>query len=440
MIKENLNKNEKIDLHSKLETYALFYSYLLKYGSDAKSLSPEDALKHKGAESSIYEDGYTHIKPLCADKLQPLGIYVYVAYDSSSDNPKPAKIFCRGTQSDASLIADFDYYGPGYSAVVANRVAILKELEEALAETSTSELELTGHSLGGSVSQLLLWMISIEKRYAPETAKINQIESVTLSTFHSAPVSKEVALFTSDNIRKIYNDGAKKSFDVSIRHHQTAFDPVNISSLYIGHDLSLNHADVELVRSSLSVLEYMQSFLNLSAIQHSSLFYSEKRSISQSSKESVRDFAERKHTTYSNSVPRGRDKIRNYIAPKSYDLPKFFGSIHGLIKGISTPVLKLGYIIFNIIYKLVVASAFILAAIILPTFSNIAFAANSVRDFLGYLLQFFNESFTILKQQANSTAATVFSAEKASVVNKKGVDRVFDVYDLNKSAIIDLPS
>ncbi len=440
MSMNKLNSKNKNILHSKLERYALLHSYYLKTGSPSNALSMEEVVSSEGSKNFIKADGYTDIQPLCADILHPLGIYVYVAYDTSPVDPKPATIFCRGTQSDASIIADLDYYGPGYTAVVSNRVAILKELEEILSKTRTSELELAGHSLGGAVAQLILWLVSVEKRHAPAKAIINQIDSIALSTFHSAPVSKEVASYTSENVRSIVkNSGAE--FNLSIRHHQTALDPVNLSSLLIGHDMSENHADVDLVRSSLSVLEYMESFFNLSGTQHNSFFYSPKGSFTPISNELLSDHVNSQNRIYSNSNRKGRDTIQYFTAPQRVlDLPKIFGSIHGWIKWISTPILKLVYTIFNLVYKLIIASSFLLAAFVVPTITNIAFCANAFRDFFGSLFQFLTGSLSALNKHAKSAATTVFLAEKAKDVNAAGVRRNFDQDDLDQTIILEATS
>jgi len=152
----------------------------------------EHAAKHE-----LRTKGY-ELEPLGSEELRSQnGIYLYAMVKPESLDP--INIVCRGTAGDASIVADLDPNGPGHGAMKANRELLMQQVNELARKYPSRKIRVTGHSLGGSLAQILTTDILEErvKAYTDETTcacpELKGITSLETVLFQSASVNDEVA-------------------------------------------------------------------------------------------------------------------------------------------------------------------------------------------------------------------------------------------------------
>ncbi len=212
-----------------------------KYDSYALSVSDDKFNQTKG---TLKEKGYI-LRPLGTDKSRNKGINLYALVNQNDPNA-PLTILCRGTQvGDASMIADLDPNGPGYTVLSDNIDVILQQINELIEENSIEKLRITGHSLGGSLAQLLTHYalkVKQEKTYA-NLSKVSQIETVV---FQSAGVNQRVANEVQENLINIKSEDPDFSMKF-IAHVQEGDLVPQISGTYLFSDVPPELAEVYLM-------------------------------------------------------------------------------------------------------------------------------------------------------------------------------------------------
>jgi hypothetical protein len=228
-----------VELIAKSEVYKL--AIPVKENSD-KALASEARLK---------QQGYT-VHPLASDAARSKGIFLYALVNEQNPDA-PITVVCRGTQLDASVIADLDPCGPGSVVMAEERAIILGQLNELCKNHPHRKIRVTGHSLGGSLSQILTTELLIEKDNAlrdsslyPELASISGIDTVV---FQSAGVSQELAQRGKQCAESIKSLDA--NFDMSFVAHVKKGDFVSRTGTYIFSDIDSSVVDVSLILRNL---------------------------------------------------------------------------------------------------------------------------------------------------------------------------------------------
>ena len=211
-----------------------------------EALSKSSAYKLSSVENRDIADGAEHrlnkkgldVHPV-VPQLQPHGIFIYALVGTD----QPLKLICRGTQLDSSIIADLDPNGPGNEAVTTYTNEILTTINSLCEENNISKIDITGHSLGGSIAQILTAKL-LEAKLAANHAGIASITAIDTVLFQSAGVSKELAENAHNNLVAI-----KSAQDFNLRLTATVKqgDFVSRTGTYLFADTAPDIADVSLV-------------------------------------------------------------------------------------------------------------------------------------------------------------------------------------------------
>lgn len=234
----------------------------IEIGHDCELLAKHEAYKlgvsvetntdtAMAAKGRLAAQGYS-LEPLGTDDLRDQGLYLNALV--KDENPAaPITILCRGTKGDASIFADLDPSSPGSSVLNKHRDSILAQLDTLCKKYPGRKIRLTGHSLGGALSQLLTDHILAIKAKSSETegeykylASISGIETVV---FQSAGVAKEVVARVTENARKI--KAKNKAFKINFITHVKDGDFVSRTGAHIFADVEPDLADVTLIQAKL---------------------------------------------------------------------------------------------------------------------------------------------------------------------------------------------
>lgn len=237
VIKDDCSKDLKInslacdiELNSKSRAYALS--------------KPED---FEQVKNSLQEEGY-EVSLLGTESSQNQGIYSYALVNKKDANA-PLTILCRGTQIDASIIADLDPKGPGYTVLSSNIDVILKQINQLMQENSINNLRITGHSLGGALSQLLThYVLKVKQQEnAAQFDKLCETSKIETIVFQSAGVNSEVVLEAKENLTAIKSKDS--NFAMTFITLVKGGDIVPfISGSYLFSDVSKELAEVYLMQ------------------------------------------------------------------------------------------------------------------------------------------------------------------------------------------------
>lgn len=149
--------------------------------------------------------------------------------------PNKVEIIWRGTHDVGSAIADLDPVSPGYTDYMNNRLAILKEINQAVGRLSKDGKSVTvgvyGHSLGGSLAQVCatdimdvmvqnnndrtgLKNLQNDLILAPTELRnnFNNVKKLEIGTFNSAGVSKYTASRAKSLSKYLYNNSVTTTY------------------------------------------------------------------------------------------------------------------------------------------------------------------------------------------------------------------------------------
>ena len=230
---------QEIELIAKAEAYNLAVPAHLNADT---SLASERRLEKQGYQ--VYRLG--------TNQSEEKGIFLYALVNENNEQA-PITVVCRGTQLDASIIADLDPSAPGATVVQESREQILSKLNELSQNFPNRKIRVTGHSLGGSISQVLTKELLIEKRNnlegASDYAALGKISGIDTVIFQSAGVSAEIANVAQENAEFIKLH--EQNFDINFVAHVKQGDFVSRTGTYLFADSSAEVADVSLIYRNL---------------------------------------------------------------------------------------------------------------------------------------------------------------------------------------------
>jgi predicted esterase len=189
-------------------------------------------------------------------------IYIYALVPT--DKNKAPIISCRGTDfSDIhSTVHNIDPQGPAHNAINSVAEVILSNIADTCGEHTA--LNITGHSQGGSIAQLLYTKILNQKAlaHASEYAEAGEtylpkLSNLGLQVFQSAGVNDEVFSTANNAAKKVAQSGIHLSADYFVR----SWDIVTLSGnkILVSDDITPEIATVSLRRvTEKSHLHYMQ--------------------------------------------------------------------------------------------------------------------------------------------------------------------------------------
>ncbi|UTC24272.1 hypothetical protein MMH89_03415 [Candidatus Comchoanobacter bicostacola] len=398
----------------------------------ASSMTADQSMKHDAAVNKIRKLGYECVEAIAPESYDS-GLFIYVAYSKERD--LPVQVFCRGTKlDDASVVADLDPHGPGYSIMARSRACIMESLTNAIRNSkSSTTLNISGHSLGGSVSQLLLWFISVELKLG--NLNFPQLSEINCSTFNSAPVNTKVASCLKRNL-----ESKPIKTKVSFTAHQQKFDPANMSGTHILSDIDSKYAKVSVVRSSMGLMDYLLSFLELRPRPHSEPFYTNANSESTVdsllfSEESMSKAKRDRMKCFTNDgVESGRDKVKKYLGTRWINLSKVVGVIFPWVKHITTPVYNFLSYVASILFSILSMSASILAVIFMPSPQTIGTLVVSVKELFLKVLNFIKDLYS---GQIGSWSKKGYVNSSDSKYNPDIINDSTAIYHSSESVIVD---
>jgi hypothetical protein len=204
--------------------------------------------KAAAARQRLAEQGYK-LYQLGTAESRTKGLFLN-ALVKEEDPTTPITITCRGTQGDASIIADLDPNGPGYALVNENRATILAQLNELCHKYPGRKIRITGHSLGGALSQLLAHLILEVKAnpvaYVQQYEFLSAITGIDTVVFQSAGVSEDIARQIKENAIRIKN--SNPAFINNFIAHIKEGDFVSRTGAYIFSDVLPETANVSLIK------------------------------------------------------------------------------------------------------------------------------------------------------------------------------------------------
>lgn len=206
-------------------------------------LSKEE--KQTEVNRELEQKGYKTYKIGSTDMNQK-GIYLSAIVNK--DNQE-ITVSCRGTKfDDPSIFSDLDPNGPGYTVMKESRHQILEDLNEIMQGYSNTNIKLTGHSLGGSLSQILASFL-MEEKLDPNNnfPNLNKISGIDLALFQSSGVNDDIVRSCNENARIL----AKQGFAINLIAHVNKKDIVHRTGKYILADVDHNVAKVNLVTTDI---------------------------------------------------------------------------------------------------------------------------------------------------------------------------------------------
>lgn len=224
-----------------LEIIAKSEAYKLSVPLEAH---PDKAL---AAEKRLENQGYK-VYNLGSDAARSKGVFLY-ALVNEANTQSPITVVCRGTQLDASIIADLDPSGPGRAIMQQEQANILEQLNELSGRYPNRAIRLTGHSLGGSLAQTLTTFILEEIRNGLQGTSqykaLGAITGVDTVVFQSAGVSQELAQQAKEYAEFIKS--ANEDFEMNFVAHVKKGDFVSRTGTYLFSDIDNKVVDVSLV-------------------------------------------------------------------------------------------------------------------------------------------------------------------------------------------------
>ncbi len=232
-----------IDIGNACELLAKAEAYKLAVPVDINT-DTAAASKHR-----LAEQGYS-LEQLGTDGLRDKGIYINALVKDGDPNA-PITILCRGTQGDASIFADLDPSSPGNSLINEHSSAILEQLNSLCEKYPGRKIRLTGHSLGGALSQVLTDRILAVKAEAAmaEYQYLKNIPGIDIAVFQSAGVSKSVVERVQKNAELA--KAADENFAIKFIAHVKDGDFVSRTGAHIFSNVGPELADVSLVKLNL---------------------------------------------------------------------------------------------------------------------------------------------------------------------------------------------
>ncbi|MBT4963195.1 MAG: hypothetical protein HON32_03350 [Francisellaceae bacterium] len=212
---------------------------------------PDKAL---AAQKRLENQGYT-LTTLGNKETQEKGIHLYALVNKNNPDA-PVTIVCRGTQFDASMIADLDPTAPGFEVVQKNIKEIRQQLDQLCSQNPGRRIRITGHSLGGALSQLLTKDILDIKRQSLENPEITgyealaQVPGVDTVVFQSLGLPEDMveqANLTAKAIKEL-----DPEFDMNFVAHVKKGDFVSRVGSYLFSDIDPSVVDVTLILRDLN--------------------------------------------------------------------------------------------------------------------------------------------------------------------------------------------
>ncbi|NDH08380.1 MAG: hypothetical protein EBY16_01955 [Gammaproteobacteria bacterium] len=201
---------------------------------------PDTAL----AAQKRFENQGFEVHVLSSEEAQEKGIYLY-ALVNNKDPHAPITVLCRGTDLDASIIADLDPEGPGAAIMKQCREHMLTTLNGLCERFPNRKIMLTSHSLGGAISQTmtanLLEVVHAEDSTYPQLKNITGIDTVV---FQSAGISKKLADEAEKHAKSIKSN--KPNFQINFVAHVKKGDLVSRTGTYLFSNTDPDVVDVSL--------------------------------------------------------------------------------------------------------------------------------------------------------------------------------------------------
>jgi hypothetical protein len=208
---------------------------------------PEDSMQALASQKRLENQGYT-LHPLSTASAKEKGVFLYALVNEN--NPEiPITVLCRGTQKDASTVVDLDPNGPGFSMMEQEKEAILTQLNALCAEHPNRSIRITGHSLGGSLSQILTAQL-LEQKATTHVAgtqyqALQHLSEIDTIVFQSAGVSSDLATAAETHAEVIKASNPK--FSLNFTAHIKRGDFVSRMGTYLFADIDPDIADVALI-------------------------------------------------------------------------------------------------------------------------------------------------------------------------------------------------
>jgi len=176
-------------------------------------------------------------------------------------NPHPSEpinIVCRGTSLDASIITDLEPLGPGFTPMQIYIDQLLHDIEELAQRFPGRKIRVMGHSLGGSLAQLITRYFLEQRACAQHTDdKFNEGEIVPCQFPQLKNVNGlETVLFQSAGVNEVVAEQAANwacimrelnpNFSMSLLANVRQGDIVSRTGEYIFSDI-----DPKIVKVSL---------------------------------------------------------------------------------------------------------------------------------------------------------------------------------------------
>ncbi len=174
-----------IKISADTEKLAKVYAYALAV---PESEAADTAI---AARARLQDQGYK-VQNLGSELTRSSGIFLFALC-----KPGQITVLCRGTQGDASIIADLDPTAPGASVMHQDKKNILSELNQLCTEFAACKIVVTGHSLGGALAQILTQeLLSVKLntlKHSSEYPELGGITGITTIVYQSAGVSVAMA-------------------------------------------------------------------------------------------------------------------------------------------------------------------------------------------------------------------------------------------------------
>ena len=233
------------------QIYALSVDSELLAKNEAYNLSVPISENRDTAPASkmrLGEQGIT-VHPLGTDAAREKGIFLY-ALVNETNRSEPITIVARGTQFDASIIADVDPTAPGHTTLQEMLPDVLSQLDTLCELSPDRKVRVTGHSLGGSLAQMLTSSLLEVKRRALEDpsstyVSLGKITGVDTVIFQSAGMSEQLIQAAEKNVVCInYLD---PTFDINFIAHVKEGDFVSRTGQYLFSDIDPSVVNVTLI-------------------------------------------------------------------------------------------------------------------------------------------------------------------------------------------------
>lgn len=200
------------------------------------------------------------------------GIYGIIANYKNEDMQHRVLVGVRGTDAtniDETVLSDFEEGGPGFTSYQNINRRILDSIDEVVETGTKSIIDITGHSFGGGVSQMIA--VDLLERIANNHSGYENITQINLPIFQSAGVSPQYCNRASAALAQIAR--TKPAFKFNMLAHCYDGDIVHASSPYILGNYAGNNADLYLVRKHMTLWVFLMSLCRNPFSSHLLPFY-----------------------------------------------------------------------------------------------------------------------------------------------------------------------